>query len=180
MPQANYRFEARPCEPKPPFEGGLPPVRWSSRNSLNARPDSLSLIARGARRRVHECLGKKASHRRSSRAPATAGSLFPRNAMAVEAAAPAPLLRPDPCSRVMRWPSKPPFKEKSWRSMNRRFGAVGLRDQDLPALFKSSKSNGSERSRLPVAAKIAFETAGAMGGTPGSPTPVGGWSDFTI
>jgi hypothetical protein len=23
MPQANYRFEARPCEPKPPFEGGL-------------------------------------------------------------------------------------------------------------------------------------------------------------
>jgi hypothetical protein len=64
--------------------------------------------------------------------------------------------------------------------MNRLFGAVGLRDQDLPALFKSSKSNGSERSRLPVAAKIAFETAGAMGGTPGSPTPVGGWSDFTI
>ena len=39
--QANYRFEARPCESKPPFEGGLPPVRRSSRNSLNARPDSL-------------------------------------------------------------------------------------------------------------------------------------------
>ena len=89
---------------------------------------------------------KKACHRRSFRTPATAGSLFPR----------------------MRWPSKPPFRERSWRSMNRRFGAVGLRDQDLPALFKSSNSNGSERSRLPVAAKIAFETAGAMGGTPGS------------
>jgi len=38
MPQANYRFEARPCESKPPFEGGLPPVRRSSRNSLNPRP----------------------------------------------------------------------------------------------------------------------------------------------
>jgi hypothetical protein len=86
MPQANYRFEARPCEPKPPFEGGLPPVRWSSRNSFNARPDSLSLIARGVRRRVRECLRKKASHRRSFRAPAAVGSLFPRNAMAVEAA----------------------------------------------------------------------------------------------
>jgi len=84
--------------------------------------------------------------------------MFLRNAMAVEAA----------------------LSERSWRSINRLFGAVAVRDQDLPALFKCSKSNGSGRSRLPVAAKIAFENAGAMGGTPGSPTPVGGWSDFTI
>ena len=33
---------------------------------------------------------------------------------------------------------------------------------------------GSRRIRFPVAAKIAFAIAGATGGTPGSPTPVGG------
>ena len=32
---------------------------------------------------------------------------------------------------------------------------------------------GNWRTRLPVAAKIAFVTAGAMGAVPGSPTPVG-------
>ena len=32
------------------------------------------------------------------------------------------------------------------------------------------------RMRLPVAAKIAFISAGANGGTPGSPTPLGGVS----
>ena len=32
---------------------------------------------------------------------------------------------------------------------------------------------GSFLTRFPVAAKIAFATAGATGGTPGSPTPVG-------
>jgi hypothetical protein len=103
-------------------------------------------------------LQKKACHRRSFRAHATAGSLFPR----------------------MRWPLKPPFPERSWRSINRRFGAVALRDQDLPALFKGSNSNGSERSRLPVAAKIAFETAGAMGGTPGSPRRLVRFSDMNV
>ena len=38
---------------------------------------------------------------------------------------------------------------------------------------KSSGLIGSRRTRLPVAAKIALATAGATGGTPGSPTPVG-------
>ena len=57
---------------------------------------------------------------------------------------------------------------------------VGLRDQDLPALFKSSNTNGSERSRLQVAAKIAFETAGAMGGTPGSPRRLVRFSDMKV
>ncbi len=32
--------------------------------------------------------------------------------------------------------------------------------------------NGMERKRLPVATKIALASAGANGGTPGSPTPV--------
>lgn len=32
-------------------------------------------------------------------------------------------------------------------------------------------SKGMARLRAPVAAKIAFATAGATGGTPGSPTP---------
>jgi hypothetical protein len=35
---------------------------------------------------------------------------------------------------------------------------------------------GSARMRLPVAAKIALISAGANGGTPGSPTPLGGVS----
>jgi hypothetical protein len=35
---------------------------------------------------------------------------------------------------------------------------------------------GSERSRLPVALKIALYSAGANGGTPGSPTPVA-WTE---
>jgi hypothetical protein len=38
---------------------------------------------------------------------------------------------------------------------------------------RQSMRNGSVRSRLPVAAKIAFATAGAIGGVPGSPTPPG-------
>src|SRR5258706_1607136 len=33
--------------------------------------------------------------------------------------------------------------------------------------------SGSRRSLCPVAAKTAFATAGATGGTPGSPTPLG-------
>ncbi len=36
--------------------------------------------------------------------------------------------------------------------------------------------SGSSRNRLPVAAKSALATAGAIGGTPGSPTPAGGAS----
>ena len=39
---------------------------------------------------------------------------------------------------------------------------------------------GSARRRLPVAVKMALHKAGAMGGTPGSPTPAGGASLGTI
>lgn len=39
---------------------------------------------------------------------------------------------------------------------------------------------GSLRIVLPVAARSALATAGPIGGTPGSPTPVGGSSDGTM
>ena len=44
------------------------------------------------------------------------------------------------------------------------------------ALFE----RGNSRIRFPVAAKIALQTAGANGGTPGSPTPAGGASLSTM
>src|SRR5215510_14378732 len=37
-------------------------------------------------------------------------------------------------------------------------------------------ANGRERTRVPVAAKMAFATAGRIGGSEGSPKPVGGLS----
>jgi len=40
--------------------------------------------------------------------------------------------------------------------------------------------SGNSRIRFPVAAKIALHTAGANGGTPGSPTPAGGASLSTM
>ncbi|MGY4186140.1 hypothetical protein ACVI1I_002912 [Bradyrhizobium sp. USDA 4459] len=47
-------------------------------------------------------------------------------------------------------------------------------------MFRLYASNclpiGSARMRLPVAEKMAFISAGANGGTPGSPTPLGGVS----
>jgi hypothetical protein len=42
------------------------------------------------------------------------------------------------------------------------------------AAFNDAGSMGSARIRFPVAAKMALQSAGAMGGTPGSPTPPGG------
>src|SRR5262245_4652343 len=39
------------------------------------------------------------------------------------------------------------------------------------ACFRSSARIGSRRMRRPVSVKIALATAGATGGTPGSPTP---------
>ena len=60
--------------------------------------------------------------------------------------------RPRPAVRAASRPSRPPPRQLALRL---------------------SKSNGSERRRFPVAAKMAFATAGATGGTPGSPTPVG-------
>ncbi len=44
--------------------------------------------------------------------------------------------------------------------------------QDLVA--KLVFESGNSRTRFPVAAKIALQSAGMNGGTPGSPTPAGG------
>src|SRR5439155_9662613 len=43
-----------------------------------------------------------------------------------------------------------------------------------------SLSIGSVRIRLPVSTKIALVTAGATGGTPGSPRPPGAWPESTM
>ena len=48
------------------------------------------------------------------------------------------------------------------------------------ALRRSLRLNGSTRTRLPVAAATALATAGPIGGTPGSPTPVGFSVDGTM
>jgi hypothetical protein len=64
------------------------------------------------------------------------------------------------------WPSSPVHPEGS-----RRRDAARLQ----PRLHHASWSPiGSLRMRLPVAAKMALHSAGANGGTPGSPTPLGG------
>ena len=44
--------------------------------------------------------------------------------------------------------------------------------------FKLSPTIGNVRTRFPVAAKIALQTAGAAAGRPGSPSPVGGAADL--
>ncbi len=43
-----------------------------------------------------------------------------------------------------------------------------------------SRRSGSSRIGLPVALKTALATAGAIGGTPGSPTPVGASAEATM
>src|ERR1700686_1853036 len=45
---------------------------------------------------------------------------------------------------------------------------------------KPARLNGNSRTRLPVAAKIALQSAGAKGGRPGSPIPAGGASLGTM
>ena len=51
---------------------------------------------------------------------------------------------------------------------------------DAYAPLSASRSSGRERRRLPVAAKTAFAIAGAIVGTPGSPTPVGSSLERTM
>ena len=61
------------------------------------------------------------------------------------------------------------------RSGRRRLHEGG-EDRDRPAahaFLRSVRLIGSRRMRFPVAAKMALQTAGARGGTPGSPTPPG-------
>src|SRR5262249_25516248 len=60
--------------------------------------------------------------------------------------------------------------------------AFELREELLRLLHVVSfgRDNGSSRTRLPVAAKIALARAAITGGTPGSPTPVGSASLSTM
>ena len=46
--------------------------------------------------------------------------------------------------------------------------------------FAAARSNGRLRSLMPVAARTALATAGAIGGVPGSPTPDGGLVEGTM
>src|SRR4029077_3074021 len=54
------------------------------------------------------------------------------------------------------------------------------RDARLSTYTSFVFDKGNSRTRLPVAANTALYRAGAKGGTPGSPTPAGGASLFTI
>ena len=53
-------------------------------------------------------------------------------------------------------------------------GAGSLDVSYRQLIFSSAGSTGSARMRFPTAAKIPLQIAGAIGGTPGSPTPPGG------
>ncbi len=55
-------------------------------------------------------------------------------------------------------------------------GGTAQKPHYEPLERAASSVIGSERIRLPVAAKIALHSAGAMGGKPGSPTPPNGMS----
>ncbi len=75
-------------------------------------------------------------------------------------------------------PGKKEGPSRIWLTQNRQrvgltpsFAAILPRLAYLPA--RSSARIGSRRIRFPAAAKIALHTAGAAGGTPGSPTPPG-------
>ncbi len=61
-------------------------------------------------------------------------------------------------------------KDADWR-MRRADGRVAIRPSERLRALQEVRSIGSVRMRLPVAAKIAFVTAGATLGTPGSPRP---------
>jgi hypothetical protein len=81
-----------------------------------------------------------------------------------------------------------PAEERVTRrdARNFRFLAIGQQEQigdsgvsrsagGAPSLLAAHSRSwfftGSVRTRLPVAAKIALQSAGGIGGTPGSPTP---------
>ena len=61
----------------------------------------------------------------------------------------------------------------------RKHASNEAREQARYAQLPISFTNGSFRKRFLVSWKYAFATAGAIGGTPGSPRPVGGSSVFT-
>src|SRR5206468_1617382 len=82
----------------------------------------------------------------------------------------------------------------SWHGLGQRRAAMGLRrrrsrrlqpqrsasDREDQAFVPFFARSGSERTRSPVSPYNALATAGASGGTPGSPTPVGASCDATM
>ena len=68
-----------------------------------------------------------------------------------------------------------PFRDTGQQNPGRFIGRL----RNLAQLF-SEFANGKMRIRRPVALNIALATAGPIGGTPGSPTPVGGAEDLTM
>ena len=68
-----------------------------------------------------------------------------------------------------------PFRDARQQNPGRFIGRL----RNLAQLF-SEFANGKMRIRRPVALNIALATAGPIGGTPGSPTPVGGAEDLTM
>lgn len=70
-----------------------------------------------------------------------------------------------------RWATRRP--DRSWHRTiptASRTGTIFMLNFSYSS-FKSWERIGSRRIRLPVAAKMALATAGAIGGTGGSPTP---------
>jgi glutathione S-transferase len=53
-------------------------------------------------------------------------------------------------------------------------------DRQVLATRAAARSKGRVRSLTPVAMRTALATAGAIGGSPGSPTPLGGFVDGTM
>lgn len=76
-----------------------------------------------------------------------------------------------------------PCKARSADEPEPRLSAGGRRETDARACvyahFRLPSAIGKVRIRMPVAAKIALQSAGAAAGRPGSPKPVGGASDLT-
>jgi len=67
--------------------------------------------------------------------------------------------------------AEPSPAAKSYRT------AIQTRYPKLAINVKFDFVNGSERMRIPLAVNIALQTAGAKGGSAGSPNPVGLKSD---
>ena len=93
-----------------------------------------------------------------------------------------------PFSRILRkgWVMGTVDTSRKPLSLSRQRKLLSLRRPWNPTLQKTCGApdyafeSGSSRIRFPVAAKIALQTAGANGGTPGSPTPAGGASLSTM
>ncbi len=71
------------------------------------------------------------------------------------------------------------------RAQRVRHGGASRRDsqregEDGDSHAKPPLPNGNRVAITPVSARHALATAGAVGGTPGSPTPVGAASDLTM